>query len=147
VLKTLIAVLEGKYQDISERSQEVSFSMICLKGRNMLEENRLNPSKSSLTTFLLGVGIPVKMDPEHSTAHHKVMAIDGGKAIIGPFDFTKAAEENNSENPLVIHDKRLASLCTKNWQEHAERSEVCDGRGRWKVSREARKNKGGQWRK
>jgi phosphatidylserine/phosphatidylglycerophosphate/cardiolipin synthase-like enzyme len=107
----------------------------------------LNPSKSSLTTFLLGVGIRVKMDPEHSIAHHKVMAIDGGRAITGSFDFTKAAEENNSENLLVIHDKKLASRCTKNWQEHAEHSEVCDGRRIWKVSLEAGRNKGGQWRK
>jgi len=27
-----------------------------------------------------------------------------------PFNFTKAAEENNAENLLIIHDKKLPSL-------------------------------------
>ena len=37
---------------------------------------------------------------------------------------TKAAEEKNAENLLIIHDRKLASLYTKNWQEHAQHSEV-----------------------
>jgi hypothetical protein len=37
---------------------------------------------------------------------------------------TKAAEEKNAENLLIIHDKKLASLHTKNWQGHAQHSEV-----------------------
>jgi phosphatidylserine/phosphatidylglycerophosphate/cardiolipin synthase-like enzyme len=35
--------------------------------------------------------------------------------ITGSFNFTKAAEENNAENLLIIHDKKLASLYIKNW--------------------------------
>ena len=42
---------------------------------------------------------------------------------------TKAAEENNAENLLVIHDKKLASAYTKNWQEHEKHSEAYRGRG------------------
>lgn len=34
------------------------------------------------------------------------------------FNFTKAAEENNAENLLIIHDKNLTERYTKNWQEH-----------------------------
>jgi phosphatidylserine/phosphatidylglycerophosphate/cardiolipin synthase-like enzyme len=58
------------------------------------------------------------------------MAIDGEVVITGSFNFTKAAEEKNAENLLVIHDKNLASLYTKNWQEHAQHSEVYAGKGR-----------------
>jgi phosphatidylserine/phosphatidylglycerophosphate/cardiolipin synthase-like enzyme len=50
--------------------------------------------------------------------------------ITGSFNFTKAAEENNAENLLVIHDRKLADLYTKNWQEHAQHSEVYVGRAR-----------------
>ena len=50
--------------------------------------------------------------------------------ITGSFNFTKAAEENNSENLLVIHDKKLAERYTKNWQEHERHSEEYGGRGR-----------------
>jgi phosphatidylserine/phosphatidylglycerophosphate/cardiolipin synthase-like enzyme len=49
--------------------------------------------------------------------------------ITGSFNFTKAAEENNAENLLVIHDKKLAERYIKNWQEHDRHSEVYVGRG------------------
>jgi hypothetical protein len=42
----------------------------------------------------------------------------------------KSAEENNAENLLIIHDNKLASLYTKNWQEHAQHLEVYAGRGK-----------------
>ena len=38
------------------------------------------------------------------TIHNKVVFIDGETVITGSFNFTKAAEENNAENLLVIRD-------------------------------------------
>ena len=58
------------------------------------------------------------------------MIIDGETVITGSFNFTKAAEEKNAENLLVIRDKKLAERYIKNWQEHAQHSEVYVGRGR-----------------
>jgi len=52
------------------------------------------------------------------------MVIDGETVIKGSFNLTKAAEKNNAENLLIIHGKKLASLCIKNWQEHEKHSEV-----------------------
>jgi phosphatidylserine/phosphatidylglycerophosphate/cardiolipin synthase-like enzyme len=50
--------------------------------------------------------------------------------ITGSFNFTKAAEEKDAENLLMIRDKKLAEGYTKNWQEHERHSEVYTGRGR-----------------
>lgn len=47
----------------------------------------------------------------------------------------KAAEENNTENLIIIYDKKLASLYTKNWQDHAQHSEIYTGRGEEKTQR------------
>ncbi len=58
------------------------------------------------------------------------MIIDGWTVITGSFNFTRAAEERNAENLLIIHDRELASLYTKNWQEHAHHSEVYVAQGR-----------------
>ncbi len=58
------------------------------------------------------------------------MVIDGETVIIGSFNFTKAAEEQNAENLLIIRDTKLAERYTKNWQDHAQHSEVYSGRGR-----------------
>jgi phosphatidylserine/phosphatidylglycerophosphate/cardiolipin synthase-like enzyme len=57
------------------------------------------------------------------------MVIDGETVITGSFNFTKAAEENNAENLLVIHDKKLAERYMENWQEHERHSEVYAGSG------------------
>jgi len=79
---------------------------------------------------LINLGIPVKIDAQHAIAHNKVMIIDGETVITGSFNFTKRAEENNAENLLVIHDRKLAERYTKNWQDHERHSEVYRGRGR-----------------
>ena len=86
--------------------------------------------KYSSATFLYNSGIPVKIDAQHAIAHNKVMIIDGETVITGSFNFTKAAEENNAENLLVIHDKKLAERYVKNWWEHEGHSDEYVGRGR-----------------
>jgi len=56
------------------------------------------------------------------------MVIDGEKVITGSFNFTKAAEEQNAENLLVIQDLPLAAKYLANWQAHAAHSEAYRGR-------------------
>ena len=86
--------------------------------------------KYSSADFLANSGIPTMIDAEHAIAHNKVMVIDGEVVITGSFNFTRAAEERNAENLLVIRDKALAAKYLKNWQEHAQHSEVYAGKRR-----------------
>jgi phosphatidylserine/phosphatidylglycerophosphate/cardiolipin synthase-like enzyme len=85
--------------------------------------------KYSSVTFFMNSGIPIRIDAAHAIAHNKVIIVDEEIVITGSFNFTKAAEEKNAENLLVIHDKRLASLYIKNWREHARHSEASVSRG------------------
>jgi len=85
--------------------------------------------KYSSATFLFNVGISTKIDAEHPIAHNKIMIIDGETVITGSFNFTKAAEENNAENLLVIRDRKLAEVYRKNWEEHANHSGLYLGKG------------------
>ena len=55
------------------------------------------------------------------------MVIDGRTVITGSFNFTKAAEEKNAENLLVISDPDIAAKYTKNWQEHLAHSKPYEG--------------------
>lgn len=48
--------------------------------------------------------MPPRIDDQHAIAHNKVMVIDSGTILTGSFNFTKAAEEKNAENLLVIQD-------------------------------------------
>lgn len=80
--------------------------------------------------FFANAGIQTRIDSVHAIAHNKVMIIDGETVITGSFNFTKSAEENNAENLLIVHDRKLAERYTKNWDEHARHSEVYRGRGK-----------------
>ncbi len=43
--------------------------------------------------------------------------------ISGSFNFTKAAEEKNAENLLVITDAEMAAKYAQNWNAHRQHSE------------------------
>ena len=100
-----------------------------IKVEVILDKSQRTDQYSS-ADFLANSGIPVRIDAQHAIAHNKVMIIDGETVITGSFNFTKAAEENNAENLLVIHDKKLAERYIENWQEHDRHSEVYVGRAR-----------------
>jgi len=48
--------------------------------------------------------------------------IDGDTVITGSFNFTTAAERQNAEDLLVIHDTALAARYTENWRAHGAHS-------------------------
>jgi phosphatidylserine/phosphatidylglycerophosphate/cardiolipin synthase-like enzyme len=85
--------------------------------------------KYSAADFLANQGVPTKIDANHAISHNKVMIIDDETVITGSFNFTKAAQEKNAENLLVICDKALAAQYTQNWQAHAQHSQPYVGRG------------------
>lgn len=84
--------------------------------------------KYSSADFLANNGIPTWIDAAHAIAHNKVMVIDGETIITGSFNFTKAAEERNAENLLIIKSKELASEYIKNWNNHLKHSEAYRGK-------------------
>jgi phosphatidylserine/phosphatidylglycerophosphate/cardiolipin synthase-like enzyme len=73
-------------------------------------------------TFLQHAGIPTWIDSAHAIAHNKVMVIDGETVITGSFNFTKAAEEHNAENLMVLRDPGLAARYAENWEAHRRHS-------------------------
>ena len=78
--------------------------------------------------FLLHAGVPTYIDAKHAIAHNKIMVIDSHTILTGSFNFTKAAEENNAENLLVIDDAALAKKYSDNWQKHLAHSDKYEGK-------------------
>ena len=78
--------------------------------------------KYSGATFLHNAGIPTFIDEDHAIAHNKVMVIDGRTVITGSFNFSRAAEERNAENLLILHSAELAARYTANWELHRQHS-------------------------
>lgn len=55
-------------------------------------------------------------------AHNKFKVIDGEIVITGSFNFTEPAEKRNTENLLIIYDRKLAEKYVENWLEHAQQT-------------------------
>ena len=77
--------------------------------------------------FFLRADIPTYIDAKHNIAHNKIMLIDGHKIVTGSFNFTKAAENENAENLLIIDDAPLAARYAENWKNHFSHSESYTG--------------------
>lgn len=73
---------------------------------------------------MVGVGLAnlqVRQDGNPQIMHHKVIIIDGQITILGSFNFTGNANDNNDENILIVHDPEFAGYFLEEfgavWQE------------------------------
>ena len=82
----------------------------------------------SAADFLAHEGIDTYIDSQHAIAHNKIIIIDGATVLTGSFNFTKAADEKNAENLLIIRDPDIAAKYEQNWQIHFSHSEYYAGR-------------------
>jgi phosphatidylserine/phosphatidylglycerophosphate/cardiolipin synthase-like enzyme len=99
-----------------------------VKVRIILDKSQKTANYSS-ADFVKNAGIPTYIDAKHAIAHNKIMIIDGKTILTGSFNFTKAAEESNAENLLVIqNDPALVAKYTANWQAHLNHSEAYTGK-------------------
>jgi len=85
-------------------------------------------AKYSAGDFTAHMGIPTYIDSEHAIAHNKIIIIDKETVIMGSFNFSRAAEEKNAENLLILKSKELANVYLNNWQEHKKHSALYQGK-------------------
>jgi len=93
----------------------------------ILNKSRRTANYSS-TDFVAHAGIPTLIDAKHAISHNKIIVIDAQTVITGSFNFTKAAEESNTENMLIVRDLELAKRYADNWRAHERHSERYEGR-------------------
>jgi phosphatidylserine/phosphatidylglycerophosphate/cardiolipin synthase-like enzyme len=94
----------------------------------ILDKSNTRKKKYSAADFTAHAGIATYIDEQHAIAHNKIMVIDRETVITGSFNFTKAAEEKNAENLLVIKSGDLAKVYIDNWNRHKGHSEAYKGR-------------------
>jgi phosphatidylserine/phosphatidylglycerophosphate/cardiolipin synthase-like enzyme len=80
-------------------------------------------ARRSVALYTSRSGIPTFIDHAHAIAHNKVMIIDKATVITGSFNFTKAAEESNAENLLIVRSFALARQYRESWNDHRRHSE------------------------
>ena len=114
-------------QAYSFSSDDIAEALIKAHKRGVPVEIILDKSnrsaKYSAVNSVAKAGIKTHIDAVHSIANNKVMIIDRETLLTGSFNFTKAAEERNAENLLIIKDANLATIYLKNWENHKKHSE------------------------
>ena len=126
------AKLEILIQAYSFTSKDIAKALVDAHKQGIRTEIILDKSnrsaKYSSGDFTAHMGIPTYIDSAHTIAHNKIMVIDKETVVTGSFNFTKAAEEHNAENLLIIKNKDLAKQYIDNWNKHKGHSEVYSGR-------------------
>ena len=120
-------------QAYSFTSKPIAKALLDARKRGLKIEVVLDKSqqskKYSAADFVAHSGIPTYIDSAHAIAHNKIIIIDRSTLITGSFNFTKAAEENNAENLLVIKgNKALVDRYIQNFKDHKGHSEQYEGR-------------------
>ncbi|SEM43114.1 PLD-like domain-containing protein [Syntrophus gentianae] len=122
------ATSEIKVQAYSFTSRPIAKALVDAQKRGVKVDVILDKSnataKYSAADFTAHAGIPTFIDDQHAIAHNKILVIDQQTVITGSFNFTKAAEERNAENLLIIRDRAIAALYLKNWENHKAHSQV-----------------------
>lgn len=83
--------------------------------------------RKGAASYFARYGIPIWIDDQANIAHNKVIIVDQAKVITGSFNFTRAAQQKNAENVLLINDSGLAKQYLKNWQNRQRISVTYDG--------------------
>ena len=81
-------------------------------------------SNYTAATYLTNAEVPVWVDTKVSIAHNKVIVIDEREVITGSFNFTRAADEKNAENLLILKSPALAKRYLDNWRAHQAHSDL-----------------------
>ena len=115
-------------QAYSFTSAPIAAALVNAKRRGVdvkaiLDKSQVKNNRYSSAKFLANQGIPVWVDNKVAIAHNKVMIIDGQTVITGSFNFTKAAQNKNTENVIIIKDSKLASNYVINWKERQSYSQ------------------------
>ena len=96
----------------------------------MILDKSNRTTKYSAADFTDHFGVDTYIDDKHAIAHNKIMIIDKEIVITGSYNFTKAAENSNAENLLVIRSPVLADVYFGNWADHQKHSVPYQGRDR-----------------
>ncbi len=76
--------------------------------QGVFETRQIGAGADAAWLALTQAGVDVRKDGNPRTMHHKVFIIDGETVVMGSYNFSKNAEENNDENVLIIHNATIA---------------------------------------
>jgi phosphatidylserine/phosphatidylglycerophosphate/cardiolipin synthase-like enzyme len=85
---------------------------------DQVDPNLANPNPNQLEELNLfrQAGLDVRLDGGPEVMNHKILIIDGRIVVMGSYDFTNRAENENDENVLIIYDEKVAQKFMEEFQ-------------------------------
>jgi phosphatidylserine/phosphatidylglycerophosphate/cardiolipin synthase-like enzyme len=75
--------------------------------KGVMEKRNMNSDYSQYSR-LVGQGIDILPDANPALMHHKFFVIDNSTVITGSFNPTKAADESNDDNLIIVRNENMA---------------------------------------
>ncbi len=123
VMQKIIAEVEGakssvKFMAFTYTYNDLAQAMISRQKAGAKVEGVIENRGASQGALpeLFCANVPVEVDGNKYTMHHKVIIIDDNTVITGSFNFTKTADTANDDNVLIIHSSGVAALYDAEFQ-------------------------------
>ena len=83
---------------------------------DQVTSEQANPNQVDELNLFRQAGVDVRLDGKPEVMNHKIMIIDGRIVVMGSYDFTNRAENENDENVLIIYDEKIAQKFMEEFQ-------------------------------
>ncbi|MCC6188106.1 MAG: DUF1669 domain-containing protein, partial [Anaerolineales bacterium] len=86
--------------------------------RGVFETRQIAAGGDAAWNVLIGGGLAglVRQDGNRYSLHSKVFIVDETAVVLGSYNFTRNAEQNNDENVLIIYNRAIAQTLLAEWQ-------------------------------
>ncbi len=92
-----------------------------IKVRVLFDRSQLKAPYSRIHQ-LSNAGIETTVDYVSGIAHNKIILIDNSRVLTGSYNFSKAANNKNAENMLLITDETLAKTYKQKWNQRFQKA-------------------------
>jgi len=90
---------------------------------DLVSKEGANPNQVDELNLFRQAGLDIRLDGKPEVMNHKIMIIDGKIVVLGSYDFTIRAENENDENVLIIHNEMIAQKFMEEFQRVQSRAQ------------------------
>ena len=90
---------------------------------DQVSSEQANPTQVEELNLFRQAGLDIRLDGKAEIMNHKIMIIDGRIVVMGSYDFTNRAENENDENVLIIYDEKTAQKFMEEFQRVQSRAQ------------------------
>jgi phosphatidylserine/phosphatidylglycerophosphate/cardiolipin synthase-like enzyme len=90
---------------------------------DQVTSEQANPNQVDELNRFRQAGVDIRLDGQPEVMNHKIMIIDGRIVIMGSYDFTNRAENENDENVLIIYNEKIAEKFMEEFQRVQSRAQ------------------------